>query len=66
MIKQFSIIRFTANGREYDVDERLVTTLDQHRSLPGAHHLYLSDGTYFCATNVTHVRVIREVREPRR
>ncbi|MXF04517.1 hypothetical protein [Escherichia coli] len=66
MIKQFPVVRFTARGREYDVDERLIATLDQHRTEPGAHHIYLTDGTYFCATNVTRVILIRQVQESRR
>lgn len=65
MIKQFPVVRFTSRGREYDVDERLIATIDKHRSEKGAHHIYLTDGTYFCATNVTQVNVIRLVREPR-
>lgn len=51
-IKHFPVVRFTSRGREYEVDERLITTIDKHRSEQDAHHIYLTDGTYFCATNV--------------
>ncbi|KEJ45544.1 hypothetical protein AC84_5904 [Escherichia coli 1-392-07_S4_C1] len=51
-IKHFPVVRFTSRGREYEVDERLITTIDKHRSEKDAHHIYLTDGTYFCATNV--------------
>ncbi len=59
-------VRFTSRGREYEVDERLITTIDKHRSEKDAHHIYLTDGTYFCATNVARVNLIRQVQEPRR
>ncbi|OSK08130.1 hypothetical protein EAMG_05547 [Escherichia coli M056] len=65
-IKQFTVIRFTSRGREYEVDERLITTIDKHRSEKDAHHIYLTDGTYFCATNVAWVNLIRQVQELRR
>lgn len=65
-IKHFSVVRFTSRGREYEVDERLIKTLDRHRSQPDAHHIYLIDDTYFCATNVARVNLIRQVQEPRR
>lgn len=65
-IKHFSVVRFTSRGREYEVDERLIKTLDRHRSQPDAHHIYLIDDTYFCATNVAQVNLIRQVQEPRR
>ena len=39
-----------------EVDERLITTIDKHRSEKDAHHIYLTDGTYFCATNVVQVK----------
>ena len=65
-IKRFSVIRFTSSGREYEVDERLIKTLDRHRSQPDAHHIYLTDDTYFCATNVVQVNLIRQVQESRR
>ncbi|EOO9466854.1 hypothetical protein GNW37_RS26640, partial [Escherichia coli] len=29
-------------------------------------HIYLTDGTYFCATNVARVNLIRQVQEPHR
>ncbi len=61
-IKRFSVIRFTSRGREYEVDERLIKT----RSQPDAHHIYLTDDTYFCATNVVQVNLIRQVQESRR
>ncbi|STK94838.1 Uncharacterised protein [Escherichia coli] len=64
--KRFSVIRFTSRGREYEVDERLIKTLDRHRSQPDAHHIYLTDDTYFCATNVVQVNLIRQVQESRR
>ena len=66
MIKQFAIVRFTSKGREYDVDERLISRIDPHRSEPDAHHIYLADGTYFCATNIVQINVIRQVRESQR
>ncbi|EMQ3414442.1 hypothetical protein WE666_005481, partial [Escherichia coli O117:H42] len=44
-IKKFTVIRFTSRGREYEVDERLIKTLDRHRSQPDAHHIYLIDDT---------------------
>ncbi|HIC1788876.1 TPA: hypothetical protein ACW0I5_002699 [Escherichia coli] len=62
-IKRFTVVRFTSRGREYEVDERLIATIDRHRSERDAHHIYLTDGTYFCATNVTHVNLIRQTRE---
>ncbi len=31
-IKHFPVVRFTSRGREYEVDERLITTIDKHRS----------------------------------
>ncbi|EKA4295837.1 hypothetical protein OLI25_004425 [Escherichia coli] len=65
-IKQFTVVRFTARGREYEVDERLIKTLDRHRSKPDAHHIYLINDTYFCATNVVRVNLIRQVQESRR
>ena len=65
-IKRFSVIRFNSRGREYEVDERLIKTLDRHRSQPDAHHIYLTDDTYFCATNVVQVNLIRLVQESRR
>ncbi|EHP8243417.1 hypothetical protein KP863_000452 [Escherichia coli] len=65
-IKHFSVVRFTSRGREYEVDERLITTIDKHRSEKDTHHIYLTDGTYFCATNVARVNLIRQVQEPRR
>lgn len=46
-IKHFPVVRFTSKGREYEVDERLITTIDKHRSEKDAHHIYLTDGTYF-------------------
>ncbi|EGJ5041242.1 hypothetical protein IM254_004973, partial [Escherichia coli] len=52
--------------REYEVDERLIKTLDRHRSQPDAHHIYLTDDTYFCATNVVQVNLIKQVQESRR
>lgn len=68
MFREFTVIRFTAKGREYEVDERLV---DLDRTAPSrteqdTHHIYLTDGTYFCATNVVQVNLIRQVQEPRR
>lgn len=48
-IKHFPVVRFTSREREYEVDERLITTIDKHRSEKDAHHIYLTDGTYFCA-----------------
>jgi hypothetical protein len=65
-IKHFPVVRFTSKGREYEVDERLITTIDKHRSEKDAHHIYLTDGTYFCATNVVQVNLIRQVQESRR
>lgn len=65
-IKHFPVVRFTSRGREYEVDERLITTIDKHRSEKDAHHIYLTDGTYFCATNVVQVNLIRQVQESRR
>ena len=65
-IKHFPVVRFTSRGREYEVDERLITTIDKHRSEKDAPHIYLTDGTYFCATNVARVNLIRQVQEPRR
>lgn len=56
-IKHFPVVRFTSRGREYEVDERLITTIDKHRSEKDAHHIYLTDGTYFCATNVVRVNL---------
>ncbi|MBB9827723.1 hypothetical protein FSI55_025575, partial [Escherichia coli] len=53
-------------GREYEVDERLITTIDKHRSEKDAHHIYLTDGTYFCATNVARVNLIRQVQDSRK
>lgn len=64
-IKHFPVVRFTSRGREYEVDERLITTIDKHRSEKDAHHIYLTDGTYFCATNVVRVNLIRQVQESR-
>ena len=65
-IKHFPVVRFTSKGREYEVDERLITTIDKHRSEMDAYHIYLTDGTYFCATNVVQVNLIRQVQESRR
>ncbi|EHY5974529.1 hypothetical protein OM206_16105 [Escherichia albertii] len=65
-IKHFPVVRFTSRGREYEVDERLITTIDKHRSEKDVHHIYLTDGTYFCATNVVQVNLIRQVQESRR
>ena len=65
-IKKFTVIRFTSRWREYEVDERLIKTLDRHRSQPDAHHIYLIDDTYFCATNVVQVNLIRQIQESRR
>ncbi|CAM6947707.1 hypothetical protein ESCOMM100M1_16605 [Escherichia coli] len=65
-IKRFTVVRFTSRGGEYEVDERLIKTLDRHRSQPDAHHIYLTDDTYFCATNVVQVNLIRQVQESRR
>ena len=65
-IKHFPVVRFTSKGREYEVDERLIKTLDRHRSQPDAHHICLTDDTYFCATNVVQVNLIRQVQESRR
>ncbi|WP_258125342.1 hypothetical protein [Escherichia coli] len=65
-IKRFYVIRFTSRGREYEVDERLIKTIDRHRSQPDAHHIYLTDDTFFCATNVVQVNLIRLVQESRR
>ena len=65
-IKHFPVVRFTSRGREYEVDERLIKTIDRHRSQPDAHHIYLTDDTYFCATNVVQVNLIRQVQESRR
>ena len=65
-IKHFPVVRFTSRGREYEVDERLITTIDKHRSEKDAHHIYLTDGTYFCATNVARVNLIRQVQDPRK
>lgn len=65
-IKHFPVVRFTSRGREYEVDERLITTIDKHRSEKDARHIYLTDGTYFCATNVVRVNLIRQVQESRR
>ena len=28
-IKHFPVVRFTSRGREYEVDERLITTIDR-------------------------------------
>ncbi|MBB9679637.1 hypothetical protein FSF30_008410 [Escherichia coli] len=42
------------------------TTIDKHRSEKDAHHIYLTDGTYFCATNVARVNLIRQVQDPRK
>ncbi|GCJ48973.1 hypothetical protein BvCmsC61A_01943 [Escherichia coli] len=36
-IKHFPVVRFTSRGREYEVDERLITTIDKHRSEKDAH-----------------------------
>ncbi|EGB0880809.1 hypothetical protein H6Y29_000861 [Escherichia coli] len=66
VIRWFSVVRFTSRGREYEVDERLITTIDKHRSEKDAHHIHLTDGTYFCATNVVRVNLIRQVQESRR
>lgn len=30
-IKHFPVVRFTSRGREYEVDERLITTIDKHQ-----------------------------------
>ncbi|WP_338352600.1 hypothetical protein [Enterococcus faecalis] len=65
-IKHFPVVRFTSSGHEYEVDERLIPPLDNHRSEKDAHHIYLTDGTYCCATNVARVNLIRQVQEPRR
>ena len=65
-IKHFPVVRFTSKGREYEVDERLITTIDKHRTEKDAYHIYLTDGTYFCATNVVQVNLIRQVQESRR
>ena len=65
-IKHFPVVRFTSRGREYEVDERLIKTIDRHRSQPDAHHIYLTDDTYFCANNVVQVNLIRLVQESRR
>ncbi|PFF94824.1 hypothetical protein [Escherichia albertii] len=65
MFREFTVIRFTANGREYDVDERLVN-LDRtapSRTDAGVQHIYLTDDTHFRATNVRRITLYRQIRE---
>lgn len=65
MFREFTVIRFTANGREYDVDERLIDPdrTAPSRTEPDIHHIWFRDGeTHFRATHVQEITVIRQCR----
>ena len=54
-----------SRGREYEVDERLITTIDKHRSEQDAHHIY-SLTALTSARQWAQVNLIRQVQESRR
>lgn len=62
----YKVVRFTVDGRNYDVDERLID-MDRtapSRTDPNVHHIWFKDGeTNFRATDVTHVNLIWQTRE---
>ncbi|EHZ3672435.1 hypothetical protein K5T95_000864 [Escherichia coli] len=64
MIQESTVIRFTANGRQYEVDESLIDpgmTRQDSRN-PEMHHIHLINGSHFCATNMEEVRVLTATR----
>ncbi|EHL6350594.1 hypothetical protein ACHU4O_003329 [Escherichia coli] len=64
MIQEKTIIRFTSNGRQYEVDEALIdySMTRQSSRFPDMHHIRLVNGSHFCATNVEEVRVLTATR----
>ncbi|ELC8119379.1 hypothetical protein QYB02_004827 [Escherichia coli] len=64
MIQEKTIIRFTSNGRQYEVDEALIdySMTQQSSRFPDMHHIRLINGPYFTATNVEEVRVLTATR----
>ncbi|NUD24389.1 hypothetical protein [Escherichia coli] len=64
MIQEKTIIRFTSNGRQYEVDEALIdySMTRQSSRLPDMHHIMLINGSSFTATNVEEVRVLTATR----
>ncbi|EFC5374453.1 hypothetical protein RCM66_16405 [Escherichia coli] len=64
MIQEKTIIRFTNNGRQYEVDEALIdySMTRQSSRFPDMHHIRLINGSHFCATNVEEVRVLTATR----
>ncbi|EPB6544543.1 hypothetical protein HEP22_024565 [Escherichia coli] len=64
MIQEKTIIRFTSNGRQYEVDEALIdySMTRQSSRFPDMHHIRLINGSHFCATNVEEVRVLTATR----
>ncbi|EPA4330529.1 hypothetical protein ACQ3ZK_000889 [Escherichia coli] len=64
MIQESTVIRFTANGRQYEVDESLIDhgMTRQGSRNPEMHHIRLINGSHFCATNVEEVRVLTATR----
>ncbi|EEX1983651.1 hypothetical protein CCF09_000083 [Escherichia coli] len=64
MIQEKTIIRFTSNGRQYEVDESLIDqgmTRQDSRN-PERHHIRLINGSHFCATNVEEIHVLTATR----
>ncbi|EHD7191613.1 hypothetical protein JQD07_000127 [Escherichia coli] len=60
MIQESTVIRFTANGRQYEVNESLIDqgmTRQDSRN-PDIYHIRLINGSHFRATNVEEVRVL--------
>ncbi len=64
MIQESTVIRFTANGRQYEVDEALIdySMTRQSSRFPDMHYIRLINGSHFCATNVEEVRVLTATR----
>ncbi|EEQ5226965.1 hypothetical protein CQK32_000886 [Escherichia coli] len=64
MIQEKIIIRFTANGRQYEVDEALIdySMTRQSSRFQDMHHIRLINGSHFCATNMEEVRVLTAAR----
>ncbi|EFY4551483.1 hypothetical protein C5N74_000219 [Shigella boydii] len=64
MIQESTVIRFTANGRQYEVDEALIdySMTRQSSRFQDMYHIQLINGSSFNATNVEEVRVLTATR----
>ncbi|EER4873484.1 hypothetical protein ACM3VI_000493 [Escherichia coli] len=64
MIQESTVIRFTANGRQYEVDEALIdySMTRQSSRFQDMYHIRLINGSSFNATNVEEVRVLTATR----